>query len=562
MSTPLSQATIRAIHGPKTAVLAALFVALWLLHWLVAPALPALLLTGVIAVALLPGLAVLAWPGDVPPWLVLTGIAADACAITAAIHIARSHDTIGAPLLYAMLVGMVGLLFPVRTAVLAALGCVLAYGVMVGLEVAGPLPAHASLPVGQRDAVNVVLLGLCLVSIAWMMSYVVGRFTEGLRRSQERFALAVAGANDGIWDWELERDAFYVSPRWKAILGYADDELHPDAAQWLSLIHPDDFHLAVANTPRGGPTQPTNFEMEYRLRARDGYRWVHARGIVVHDRTGKPVRMVGSLTDIEQRKRAEEALRREQAEVVRRTAALQVAVRELERFGYSISHYLRGPLRAIDGFTSALVEEQGQRLDERGRADLDRVRAAARHMGELIDAFVALSQLGHGIPPTTTVDLSSAARAIAERLQAQTPERRVSWSIAPDASAHGDPTLLPVILDQLFENAWKFTRTRDRAEIEFGVAPAADGPVYFVRDNGIGFDMTYADKLFGAFEHLHGDAALEGLGMGLATVQRIVQRHGGRTWAEGRIGGGATFYFTLGDPETPATEMTPSRAIA
>ncbi|MEK6770528.1 MAG: ATP-binding protein, partial [Pseudomonadota bacterium] len=233
-------------------------------------------------------------------------------------------------------------------------------------------------------------------------------------------------------------------------------------------------------------------------------------------------------------------------QVAERTTELNAANKELEAFSYSVSHDLRAPLRTIDGFSQAVLEDYAGRLDDQGRDYLNRVRTATQHMGQLIDDLIKLARVARAEIKREAVDLSALAGEVLAELQKREPGRRVECHIEPGLAAEGDARLLRVVLDNLLGNAWKFTGRQPRARIEFGALRDADGaPGFFVRDNGAGFDMTYADKLFGAFQRLHTLSEFPGTGVGLATVQRIVHRHGGRVRAEGALGKGATFYFTL-----------------
>ena len=228
-----------------------------------------------------------------------------------------------------------------------------------------------------------------------------------------------------------------------------------------------------------------------------------------------------------------------------RTAQLETANRELEAFSYSVSHDLRAPLRGIDGWTLAFLEDYAHRLDDQGRMYLERVRTETQHMGQLIDDMLSLSRVVRAEMQREPVDLTALARAIAGRLRETAPERLVDFVIQEGLIAEGDPQLLEIALSNLLDNAWKFTGKRPRGLIEFGRMLLEGQPVFLVRDNGTGFDMTYAPKLFGAFQRLHKASEFPGTGIGLATVQRIVHRHGGRVWAEAAVDQGATFYFTL-----------------
>jgi signal transduction histidine kinase len=238
-------------------------------------------------------------------------------------------------------------------------------------------------------------------------------------------------------------------------------------------------------------------------------------------------------------------LKNEIAEHKRVGDELSVANRELEAFCYSVSHDLRAPLRGIDGFSKALVEDFADRLDSEGKGYLHRIRIACRRMGQLIDDLLALSRITRRDMRREGVDMSAMVQEIVADLQKRRPERRVEFSITEGLKANVDTQLMQLALLNLLDNAWKFTEKHPHAKIEFGVTQNGKGPVYFVRDDGAGFDMKYVDKIFGAFQRLHDINEFEGTGIGLATVQRIFHRHGGRIWAEGAVEQGATFYFAL-----------------
>jgi signal transduction histidine kinase len=224
---------------------------------------------------------------------------------------------------------------------------------------------------------------------------------------------------------------------------------------------------------------------------------------------------------------------------------LEIANRELEAFSYSVSHDLRAPLRGMDGFSQALLDDYGDKLDETGKDYLRRVRNGSQKMGRLIDDLLALSRVTRRNLTREQVDLSSVAESVADELKQAAPGRDVEFRIAPDVRVKGDKDLLRIALQNLLGNAWKFTAKKPRARIEFDVAENNGTRAYFIRDDGAGFDMEYADKLFQPFTRLHGENEFDGTGIGLATVQRIIHRHGGRIWAEGAVENGATVYFTL-----------------
>ena len=260
--------------------------------------------------------------------------------------------------------------------------------------------------------------------------------------------------------------------------------------------------------------------------------------------------------EISERKQAEEALRESEGKyrelsveleqrVQKRTDQLEGANKELESFAYSVSHDLRAPLRGIDGFSQVLLEDYEEKLDEEGKDYLGRIRSGTQRMGHLIDDLLRLSRLTRSEMRHEPVNLSTLAEKVSVALRESGSERKVTFDITPNLKAHGDRYLLGVAIENLFSNAWKFSSSHDQARIEFGVEKLEGKNAYFIRDDGVGFDMAYADKLFGAFQRLHGTTEFPGSGIGLATVQRIIHRHGGHIWAESKVGEGATFYFTL-----------------
>jgi light-regulated signal transduction histidine kinase (bacteriophytochrome) len=232
--------------------------------------------------------------------------------------------------------------------------------------------------------------------------------------------------------------------------------------------------------------------------------------------------------------------------VRQRTAELELANEGLEAFSSSVAHDLRAPLRWIDGFAQALLEDQGERLDEQGRHQLDRIRQASQRMAMLVDDLLSLSRISRAPVVRERIDLGVIGAEILAELRQRDRSRQVTVEISPGLEANADPALVAITLQNLLGNAWKFTAKHAEARIQLGRTSTATGPAFFVRDDGAGFDMAYAPKLFQPFQRLHGVAEFEGTGIGLATVHRIVSRHGGRIWGEGAPGKGATFYFTLG----------------
>lgn len=316
---------------------------------------------------------------------------------------------------------------------------------------------------------------------------------------------------------------------WDRVVGHLDHEFLPEEVASI-------FSEADAKVVRSGSSRET----EHSVRQRGDVRVFLASRVALIDDDGQCYAVCCVATDITERKRAADDLHRAKLEV-------EAANRELEAFSYSVAHDLRAPLRSVLGFCEALVEEYAPRFDTAGRRYLTRIHDSAENMGRLIDALLGLARVTRRPPRPTEVDLAAVARRVVDRLRAAAPERNVDF-FAPDRLlVRGDERLLESVLENLLGNAWKFTSRRERARVEFGVAAIAGRRCYFVKDDGTGFDPAHASKLFGVFQRLHSDRDFEGTGIGLATVERIVRRHGGEVWAEGSVGGGATFYFTLGD---------------
>ncbi|HYB99500.1 MAG TPA: PAS domain S-box protein [Candidatus Limnocylindrales bacterium] len=368
-------------------------------------------------------------------------------------------------------------------------------------------------------------------------------------QNQRRLLDAMAAtAPVGMFVSDAQGRCTYVNDRWCRIWGVERSEAL--SRGWIKALHPEDrdrvlldfLTMTQAKRPYSG---------EFRVRHGDGReRWVLGRSVPLLDGNGEVIAQVGTATDITSRKLAEEEVRRLnrdlEARVAERTAELQSALKELEAFCYAVSHDLRAPLRALDGFSSALLEEFGDQLEGHGKDWLLRLRAGSQRMGRLIDDLLALSRLSRGSMRRERVDLTRIAQDVIEELRHTADARSVAVEIESGASCMGDPTLLRVVLQNLLGNAWKFTARTEHPRIEFGTANDEDGaPVFYVTDNGVGFDMMFADKLFGLFQRLHHPSEFDGTGIGLANVRRIIERHGGRVWAQGQPGAGATFYFTV-----------------
>jgi PAS domain S-box-containing protein len=370
---------------------------------------------------------------------------------------------------------------------------------------------------------------------------------EQLRLLTDRLTLALKAGEIGTWDWDMVCEAIW-DQRMYEIYGLQQFWESGRAAtyqDWRNCVYPDDLaptEAALQAAVRG----ESDYDVEFRIWRTDGeLRWIKANAVVQRDAQGNPLRMTGINYDITHRKYAE-------AELLQKSAQLEASNRELEAFAYSVSHDLRSPLRAIDGFSKALLEDYGDQFNEEGRDYFSRIRHNVQRMGMLIDDLLSLSRVSRAEMRRVSVNLSAIAQEQLQELQAAESNRQVECIIAPDAIAWADPTLMRVVLSNLLQNAWKFTSHHSTARIEFGIIKQTEQTIYFVRDDGAGFDMAYSSMLFGVFQRLHNMNEFPGTGIGLATVQRIIHRHGGQVWAEAAVEQGATIYFTLPSPALEA----------
>jgi PAS domain S-box-containing protein len=368
---------------------------------------------------------------------------------------------------------------------------------------------------------------------------------ENINESEKKFKTIFNSARDGILLADIETKKFYLGN--EAIcqmLGYSLDEIK---TLGVEEIHPEKDLPYVMEQFEKQRRKGIFIAKDIPLKKKDGsviYVDINSVPIILGERTY----MLGMFRDITDRRMAEEEIRKLNEEleqkVIQRTAEFEAANRELEAFSYSVSHDLKAPLRAIAGFSSILIEDHYDELDDEGKRLLNIVRDNTQKMGELIEDILALSRIGRKEIDLLEIDMDKLAKAVFDEIKATVPEREIQFDIKPLSPAYGYEGLVRQVFFNLLFNAIKFTRFKENAIIEVGGYVEGSENIYYVKDNGAGFDMQYADKLFGAFQRLHGEQ-FEGTGIGLAIVQRIMHRHGGRIWAKGKVNEGATFYFTL-----------------
>ncbi|MCI0506127.1 MAG: PAS domain S-box protein [Gammaproteobacteria bacterium] len=372
---------------------------------------------------------------------------------------------------------------------------------------------------------------------------------EALRESEDRQKKAQEVGHVGTWDWKPLTGELVWSDEMYRIFGYSPNEVAPCYEWFLERVHSDDREY-LNNVVQKAlyENQPCN--VDCRIITKQGIeRIANTQGEVRFGERGVPVQMLGTFQDITERKNIEKELEQYRSHleelVAMRTAELEISNKELESYSYSIAHDLRAPLRGITGFSQILKDEARHKLEKEDMELLDRIVAAGKNMSELIDDILELSQFTRSKLHYESVNLTSLGNEIIMRLKQTQPDRELQWQVQENLLVTGDARLLEVALQNLIGNAWKYTRDQKPAQIQFGNQEYGNETIYYIKDNGVGFDMQYQNQLFKPFSRLHIMENFEGTGIGLATVQRIVQRHGGRVWAEGEDRKGATFYFTL-----------------
>lgn len=364
--------------------------------------------------------------------------------------------------------------------------------------------------------------------------------------ADEMYVLAQKAASIGSWDWDIKTGKLEWSDEIEPMFGFGPGGFAGTYEAFLTRIHPED-RKQVTDAVQACVDEGKEYDIEHRIVWPNGeVRWVSEKGDVIRDAQGKAVRMLGVVRDVTKSKRAQLEIKQLNADLENRTRQLDSMNHELEAFAYSVSHDLRAPLRRIDGFSGILLKESAGKFDKEGERHLERIRVAVKSMDTLIEDILRLSRLSTSDLDVQEVDLGEIGRKTIEGLRAADPRRKVKVDIQKELTVVGDPNLLRIALDNLLGNAWKFTSKRRSAHIMFGVKTVDGERTFFVRDDGVGFDMAQAERIFDPFQRLHGESEFPGSGIGLALVKRIVARHGGRIWAEAELDKGATFYFTLG----------------
>jgi len=387
---------------------------------------------------------------------------------------------------------------------------------------------------------------------------------HALVKSRAEFVAIFNAIPDAVVFADLDRRIVMVNPAFISVFGYSEQELIGNTTELIYVSKDDFLDLGRRRYRKGPGTEKGVYEIQYR-RKNGLIFWADTLGTKVVNDKGETIGFSALIRDISERKKTEVELSRyrENLEqlVQRRTHKLKSINRELEAFSYSVSHDLRSPLRGIDGFSLALLEDYSDVLDDEGKYFLGRIRHNAQFMARLIDDLLELSRIPRMDFRMEDLDLSDIAESVAQRLRETDPQRKVDVRIAPGIIVKSDKTLLTVAIENLLGNAWKYTCNSKNAKITLGCKTIDSEMVYFVTDNGVGFDMRFADKLFGAFQRMHVSQEFEGTGIGLATVNRIIERHGGRIWATSKIGKGTTLFFTLSSKGKNVGDDTVSHEI-
>lgn len=371
-----------------------------------------------------------------------------------------------------------------------------------------------------------------------------------LREKSQRLRLALEGSQMGTWDWNVRNDSVDWDAYHHPLFGLRPGEFSGKFAGFLQLIHGEDRD-AVTQCVQRALEEKREFVIEYRVVSPAGeVRYLESRGKPFYDGQGKPLRVTGVTLDITNKKQSEEQIRLLNSELEHRvrirTAELIEANQEMEAFTYSVAHDLRAPLRHIDAFAQMLQQELRTTITGDSPKYLERIRSSVQVLAHLVDSLLTLARIGRRELNLCVTDLNTIVQTVVRDFQTEAHGREVDWKLGHLPTSECDPDLMRQVFENLISNAFKYSRPRRQAVIEIGHTDVGGERAIFVRDNGVGFDMKFADKLFGVFQRLHRSDEFEGTGVGLATVDRIVRKHGGRIWAQAEPEKGATFYFTLG----------------
>lgn len=405
--------------------------------------------------------------------------------------------------------------------------------------------------VTRSDIPYMIVFVAFAILVAWFNS--VRRATErALLRARDELQVEVAERTQQASLLNLTHDTIFVRDMtgviryWnrgaEELYGWTQRQAIGQRAQeLLKTVFPRPMEDIVAEVIGNG-----RWEGELERTKADGTQvTVSSRWALRRDEQERPAAILETNNDITERRRREEEIKRLNQELARRSMELESSNKELEAFAYSVSHDLRAPLRHMAGYTELLQKRIAPSLDEKSQRYMQILLESAKRMGNLIDALLAFSRIGRAEARNSLVSMDQLVKEAVAEVQPDTEGRNIAWKIGALPNLYGDRSMLRVVLVNLLSNAVKFTRTRDEGQIEIGAANGnPDEAILYVRDNGVGFDMQYANKLFGVFQRLHNSATFEGTGIGLATVQRVIHRHGGRVWAEGSVDKGATFYFS------------------
>lgn len=376
------------------------------------------------------------------------------------------------------------------------------------------------------------------------------KIQKNLKQNEERYRLAQKAAEIGSWEYDLQTKGVNWSDQIEPIFGLKKGEFGGTFKSFMNFVHPDDREMILKEVDRC-VKEGKDYDIEHRIIRSDGsIRWLREMGDVFTDEDGRPSRMLGVVQDVTDRKKSEEKIKDLTRKYMFQAKRLAETNKELEAFSYSVSHDLRAPLRSVNGFSQALLEDYKDVLDDEGKDYLLRIKNSADRMDELINGLLKLSRLMRAEMYSETVNLGKIAEEVFYDIKQNNPDRDIDFDIEnlEEMYVKGDPNLLRVLFENLLSNAWKFTKNKSKPRIVAGVKEDNKGRnVFYVKDNGEGFNMEYSDKLFIPFQRLHREKDFYGTGIGLSIVSRIVKRHDGKIWAESKKGKGACFYFTIGE---------------